>query len=92
MRRRGKLPDHPCTLCGSQENLQRKQVRRMLEAWERDAPGRTETIARALADVRPAQLADPTLFDFPALGRQGEGALPDVHAWLGEGEPVAGNR
>ena len=80
------FPIIPCTLCGSQENLQRKQVARMLAAWEKESPGRIETIARALADVRPSQLADPTLFDFPALGRRGDEPLPDVHAWLAGGE------
>jgi tRNA 2-thiocytidine biosynthesis protein TtcA len=77
------FPIIPCTLCGSQENLQRKQVRRMLDGWEREQPGRLETIARALADVRPQQLADASLFDFANLGRHASGALPDVHAWLG---------
>ena len=82
------FPIIPCNLCGSQENLQRKQVSRMMEAWEKDSPGRIETIARALGDVRPAQLSDPGLFDFLALGRRGDGALPDAHAWLA-GEPHA---
>ncbi|WP_147652978.1 tRNA 2-thiocytidine(32) synthetase TtcA [Vulcaniibacterium gelatinicum] len=82
-----RFPIIPCNLCGSQENLQRKQVKRMLEAWEQEHPGRIETIARALGDVRPSQLADPKLFDFLALGARG-GALPDAHAWLA-GEPHA---
>jgi tRNA 2-thiocytidine biosynthesis protein TtcA len=77
-----RFPIIPCTLCGSQENLQRKQVRRMLEAWERESPGRIEQIANALADVRPAQLADPKLFDFLALGKRCDTDLPDAHAWL----------
>jgi tRNA 2-thiocytidine biosynthesis protein TtcA len=77
-----RFPIIPCTLCGSQENLQRKQVGRMLAAWEKESPGRIDTIARALADVRPSQLADPKLFDFLALGRRGGGELPDVHSWL----------
>jgi tRNA 2-thiocytidine biosynthesis protein TtcA len=62
-----RFPIIPCTLCGSQENLQRRQVGQMLQAWDRDSPGRVDQIARALADVRPAQLADPALFDFAAL-------------------------
>ena len=77
------FPIIPCTLCGSQENLQRRQVGRMLAAWEQETPGRIDTIARALADVRPSQLADPSLFDFAALGRRGADALPDARAWLG---------
>jgi tRNA 2-thiocytidine biosynthesis protein TtcA len=81
------FPIIPCNLCGSQENLQRKQVKRMMEAWEKETPGRIETIARALGDIRPSQLSDPKLFDFLALGARG-GALPDAHAWLA-GEPNA---
>ena len=76
------FPIIPCNLCGSQENLQRKQVKRMLDAWERETPGRIETIARALGDIRPSQLSDPKLFDFLALGARAGAPLPDVHAWL----------
>ena len=76
------FPIIPCTLCGSQENLQRKQARKMLEAWERESPGRIEQIANALGDVRAAQLADPKLFDFLALAKRGDAPLPDAHAWL----------
>ena len=79
------FPIIPCNLCGSQENLQRKQVKKMLDAWERESPGRIETIARALGDIRPSQLSDPKLFDFLALGAR-SGVLPDAHAWLA-GEP-----
>ena len=79
------FPIIPCNLCGSQENLQRKQVKRMMDAWERESPGRIETIARALGDIRPSQLGDPKLFDFLALGARGA-VLPDAHAWLA-GEP-----
>ncbi|GAB3101661.1 tRNA 2-thiocytidine(32) synthetase TtcA [Lysobacter terrae] len=80
------FPIIPCNLCGSQENLQRKQVKKMMDAWEKDSPGRIETIARALGDIRPSQLSDPKLFDFLALGRLGDAPLPDAHAWLA-GEP-----
>ncbi|GAB2506448.1 tRNA 2-thiocytidine(32) synthetase TtcA [Lysobacter humi (ex Lee et al. 2017)] len=77
------FPIIPCNLCGSQENLQRKQVKRMMDAWERESPGRIETIARALGDIRPSQLSDPKLFDFLSLGARGDAPLPDAHAWLG---------
>jgi tRNA 2-thiocytidine biosynthesis protein TtcA len=53
----------------------------MLDAWERETPGRTEQIARALGQVRTDQLADPRAFDFAALGSRA-GPLPDAHAWL----------
>ena len=80
------FPIIPCNLCGSQENLQRKQVKKMMDAWERETPGRIETIARALGNLRPSQLADPNLFDFLSLGRRGDAPLPDARAWLA-GEP-----
>ena len=64
------FPIIPCNLCGSQENLQRKQVQRMMAVWERESPGRLETIARALGDIRPSQLSDPKLFDFLGLAAQ----------------------
>lgn len=76
------FPIIPCNLCGSQETLQRKQVRRMLDGWEREHPGRSESMFRALAHVAPSQLADPALFDFASLGSRGETARPDAHAWL----------
>ncbi|WP_253456629.1 tRNA 2-thiocytidine(32) synthetase TtcA [Pseudoxanthomonas mexicana] len=82
------FPIIPCNLCGSQENLQRKQVKKMMDAWERESPGRIETIARALGDIRPSQLSDPKLFDFLSLGHRDGAALPDAHAWLA-GEPHA---
>lgn len=85
------FPIIPCNLCGSQENLQRKQVRRMMDEWERTAPGRLETMARALGDIRPSQLSDRNLFDFLALGRANDAPLPDAHAWLA-GEPVEAAR
>jgi tRNA 2-thiocytidine biosynthesis protein TtcA len=82
------FPIIPCNLCGSQENLQRKQVKKMMDAWERETPGRIETIARSLGDIRPSQLSDPTLFDFRSLGHRDGAALPDAQAWLA-GEPHA---
>ncbi len=85
------FPIIPCNLCGSQENLQRRQVKKMMEAWEKDSPGRIENIARALGDIRPSQLGDPKLFDFLGLGRHGAAPLPDAHAWLaGERHADAG--
>ncbi|HET8882957.1 MAG TPA: tRNA 2-thiocytidine(32) synthetase TtcA [Solimonas sp.] len=62
------FPIIPCNLCGSQEQLQRKQVRRMMDAWEREHPARIEQVFAALTNVAPSQLADPKLFDFAGLG------------------------
>jgi tRNA 2-thiocytidine biosynthesis protein TtcA len=76
------FPIIPCNLCGSQENLQRKQVRKMIDTWEREHPGRSEIMFRALGNVAPSQLADPALFDFGSLGARGKTSSPDAHAWL----------
>jgi len=80
------FPIIPCNLCGSQENLQRRQVGLMLKQWEKESPGRIEQIARAMGDIRPSQLADGNLFDFMALGRRHDAPLPNAHAWLAGGE------
>lgn len=76
------FPIIPCNLCGSQENLQRKAVRRMMEDWEQQQPGRCENIFRALGQVSPSQLADRNLFDFAALGAREGSARADAHQWL----------
>jgi len=75
-------PIIPCSLCGSQENLQRKVVKRMMAEWETQTPGRIDTIAKALGDIRASHMADPNLFDFLSLGKRGDNALPDSQAWL----------
>src|ERR687896_544998 len=56
-----RFPIIPCTLCGSQENLERKQIGEMLRDWERRQPGRVESILRALTEVRPSHLLDRKL-------------------------------
>ncbi|HSF97038.1 MAG TPA: tRNA 2-thiocytidine(32) synthetase TtcA [Thermohalobaculum sp.] len=61
------FPIIPCDLCGSQEGLQRQQVKAMLDEWERRSPGRRGVMFRALANVRPSHLADSSLFDFAGL-------------------------
>jgi tRNA 2-thiocytidine biosynthesis protein TtcA len=61
------FPIIPCNLCGSQDKLQRVQVKKMLADWERQYPGRTETIFRSIRNVSPSQLADTELFDFGSL-------------------------
>jgi tRNA 2-thiocytidine biosynthesis protein TtcA len=61
------FPIIPCNLCGSQENLQRVAIKQMLADWEKQYPGRSETIFRAIGNVAPSQLADRDLFDFAGL-------------------------
>lgn len=64
------FPLIPCTLCGSQPNLQRAAIGRMLAEWEREHPGRVDSIFTALRNVQASHLADPRLFDFRGLERQ----------------------
>jgi len=61
------FPIIPCDLCGSQENLERVRIKKMLRGWEEQTPGRTEQIFRGLQRVRPSHLADRELFDFEGL-------------------------
>jgi tRNA 2-thiocytidine biosynthesis protein TtcA len=61
------FPIIPCTLCGSQSNLQRVAVRNMLRDWEEQFPGRIEAIFSSICNVAGSQLADPALFDFAGL-------------------------
>jgi tRNA 2-thiocytidine biosynthesis protein TtcA len=61
------FPIIPCTLCGSQANLQRQVIGEMLRGWEKAHPGRIESIQRALTDVVPSHLLDRKLFDFANL-------------------------
>jgi tRNA 2-thiocytidine biosynthesis protein TtcA len=93
------FPIIPCTLCGSQTNMQRLIVKNMLREWEQQFPGRVESIFSATRHVAASQLADPSLFDFAALeslrvsatvarARTSEGAHPD-HADLLEGDEDA---
>jgi len=61
------FPIIPCNLCGSQENLQRQNIKEMLRDWEKRFPGRIESIFSAIKNVGPSQLADTSLFDFTNL-------------------------
>jgi tRNA 2-thiocytidine biosynthesis protein TtcA len=61
------FPIIPCKLCGQQDTLQRVAVKNMLAGWEREHPGRTESILSALRSVHPESLADPRAFDFVGL-------------------------
>src|SRR5437763_14158302 len=71
------FPIIPCTLCGSQENLQRRQIGAMLREWEKEYPGRVETIFNALGNVVSTHLLDRTLRDFAAIRATGS-PTPDA--------------
>jgi tRNA 2-thiocytidine biosynthesis protein TtcA len=70
------FPIIPCTLCGSQENLERKKIGEMLAEWRHRHPGRIESMVRALGHVSASHLLDRKLFDFAAL--QSESAMPET--------------
>ena len=74
------FPIIPCNLCGTQDNLQRQEIKGMLTDWERQYPGRTETIFRALGNVAPSHLLDQSLFDFQGLKVEVDDSLglPDI--------------
>ena len=60
-------PIIPCDLCGSQDGLQRQQVKQILDQWEKNSPGRRQVMFRALMNIRPSHMLDPKLFDFAGL-------------------------
>ena len=71
------FPIIPCNLCGSQEGLQRMQIKSLLDDWEKRNPGRRQTMARALRHVRPSHLVDGELFDFEGLDLGAPGTKDD---------------
>lgn len=71
-------PIIPCNLCGSQENLQRKHIKRMLADWEREYPNRKASIFKAMSNIQPSHLLDKALFDFAALAAE----PTEAKSWL----------
>ncbi|HHS94197.1 MAG TPA: tRNA 2-thiocytidine(32) synthetase TtcA [Rhodobacterales bacterium] len=70
-------PIIPCDLCGSQDGLQRQQIKAMLDEWERRSPGRRQKMFKALSNARPSHLLDPALFDFVGLQTDASPSRPD---------------
>ena len=70
------FPIIPCNLCGSQENLKRQEVSRMIQEWDRKYPGRSWNVFNALSRVVPSHLMDRDLFDFAGLKPTG---IPDIN-------------
>ena len=68
------FPIIPCNLCGTQENMQRRNIKQMLAQWDKDYPGRVESIFRSITNVSASQLADPKLFPFAQLQASREDA------------------
>jgi tRNA 2-thiocytidine biosynthesis protein TtcA len=63
-------PIIPCDLCGSQDGLQRQQVKSIIDGWEKNSPGRRQVMFRSLMNTRPSHLLDTSLFDFLNLHRK----------------------
>ena len=84
-----KFPIIPCTLCGSQENLQRKQVAAMLREWEKKHPGRVQNMAHALQNVVASHLMDAAHYDFRSLEATGVPSEDGDRAFDGETFPEA---
>ena len=74
------FPIIPCNLCGSQDGLQRQVVKEMLQVWERQHPGRMDTIFKAIKNVSPSQLADTDLFGFTGLQLERETTITSEDA------------
>jgi len=86
------FPIIPCKLCGSQDNMQRKAIKHMLNEWEQKFPGRTETIFSAVRNVVPSHLADTEAFDFASLESIGRVAIASSEEWFeNEIEPAVTN-
>jgi tRNA 2-thiocytidine biosynthesis protein TtcA len=66
------FPIIPCTLCGSQENLQRVQIKKMIHAWEREYPGRIDNMLRAMGQITPSHMMDRNLFPFTTIRPGGQ--------------------
>ena len=65
-----KFPIIPCNLCGNQENMQRQEIKCMLNEWEKNFPGRLNVLFKSITNVAPSHLADNSLFDFHSLESQ----------------------
>ena len=63
-------PIIPCDLCGSQDGLQRQQVKKIIDGWEKNSPGRRQVMFRSLMNTKPSHLLDTNLFDFLGLQRE----------------------
>ena len=73
-------PIIPCNLCGSQDGLQRVQMKKMLSDWDQQFPGRIETIFNSLKNIRPSQLLDNNMFDFENFSQAKNDGEADVHS------------
>jgi len=76
------FPIIPCTLCGSQDNMQRQAIKKMLSEWNSQKPGRIESIFTSMQNIVPSHLMDTDTFEFENLGAVQNESTPDTDAWL----------
>jgi len=76
------FPIIPCTLCGSQDNMQRQKIKQMLSDWNKENPGRTETIFTSIQNIVPSHLLDTDAFTFSNFGKQQDQDFPTTEDWL----------
>ncbi len=81
------FPIIPCDLCGSQEDLKRKEVKTLLQQWENRSPGSSDSVAAAIANVAPSLLMDQRLFNFHDL-QASPGHTSEGDAWLDAAPPA----
>ncbi len=76
------FPIIPCSLCGSQDNMQRQAIKKMLSEWNTQKPGRVESIFTSIQNIVPSHLLDTDAFEFEHLGATQREQTPDTDAWL----------
>lgn len=76
------FPIIPCTLCGSQDNMQRQAIKEMLTEWNKKKPGRVESIFTSIQNTVPSHLLDTNVFDFEQLGTINNQYIPELEDWL----------
>jgi tRNA 2-thiocytidine biosynthesis protein TtcA len=81
-----RFPIIPCSLCGSQQNLQRVQMRRMLAEWERQQPGRLDNVFSAMGSIVPSHLMDRNLYPFTTIEANGSVNVQGDRAFDDDGQ------
>ena len=76
------FPIIPCTLCGSQDNMQRQKIKQMLTDWNKENPGRTETIFSSIQNIVPSHLLDTDAFEFSHFGKLEKESAATIEDWL----------
>ena len=76
------FPIIPCTLCGSQDNMQRQAIKQMLKDWNKQNPGRVESIFTSIQNTVPSHLLDTKAYDFAGIGHQQDKKIPSSEEWL----------